>query len=136
MEGSEYDFSFSGLKTAVINLLHNASQKGETVDRNALAACFQRAACEVLVDHLERAAQAYGYTAIVAAGGVSANSGLRVRLGGMCDRHGYALYLPPLELCGDNAAMIGAQAYYEQLVYPPAGLDLNASASKGIDTAF
>ncbi len=136
VEGSKYDFSFSGLKTAVINLLHNASQKGETVDRNALAACFQRAVCEVLVDHLERAAQAYGYTTIVAAGGVSANSGLRGRLGGMCARHGYALYLPPLELCGDNAAMIGAQAYYEQLVYPPAGLDLNASASKGIDTAF
>ncbi|MEM1485217.1 tRNA (adenosine(37)-N6)-threonylcarbamoyltransferase complex transferase subunit TsaD [Oscillospiraceae bacterium PP1C4] len=136
VEGSPYDFSFSGLKTAVINLLHNAQQKGETVDVDALAASFQRTICEILVDHLEMAAHEYGFTRIVAAGGVSANSGLRSRLEETCSRNGYALYVPPLSLCGDNAAMIGSQAYYEQLAFPPAGLDLNATASKGIDTQF
>ncbi len=136
VEGAPYDFSFSGLKTAVINLLHNASQKGEAVDVDSLAASFQRTICENLVDHLEKAALESGYQVIVAAGGVSANSGLRSRLEKMCGRHKWKLYLPPLSLCGDNAAMIGAQAYYEQLVYPSAGWDLNAAASKPIDTSF
>lgn len=136
VEGAPYDFSFSGLKTAVINLLHNASQKGEAVDVDSLAASFQRTICENLVDHLEKAALESGYQVIVAAGGVSANSGLRSRLEKMCGRHKWKLYLPPLSLCGDNAAMIGAQAYYEQLVYPSAGWDLNAVASKPIDTSF
>lgn len=136
VDGSAYDFSFSGLKTAVINLLHNAAQKGETVDIDALAASFQRTICEVLVSHLELAAREHGFTSIVAAGGVSANSGLRERLTTMCARNGFSLRMPPLSLCGDNAAMIGAQAYYEQLAYAPADLGLNAAASKGIDTAF
>lgn len=136
IEGSRYDFSFSGLKTAVINLLHNAEQKGEQVDVDSLAASFQRTICEILVDHLEAAAQDLGYQKIVAAGGVSANSGLRSRLEAMCRKHGYQLYMPPLSLCGDNAAMIGSQAYYEQMKFPPAGLDLNAAASKDVDTQF
>lgn len=136
IEGSRYDFSFSGLKTAVINLLHNAEQKGKQVDVDSLAASFQRTICEILVDHLEAAAQDLGYQKIVAAGGVSANSGLRSRLEAMCRKHGYQLYMPPLSLCGDNAAMIGSQAYYEQMKFPPAGLDLNAAASKDVDTQF
>lgn len=136
IEGSRYDFSFSGLKTAVINLLHNAKQKGESVDVDSLAASFQRTICEILVDHLEKAAHDLGYRTIVAAGGVSANSGLRSRLETMCQKNGYDLFVPPLALCGDNAAMIGSQAYYEQMKFPPAGLDLNATASKDIDTQF
>ena len=136
VEGSDYDFSFSGLKTAVINLLHNAEQKGEQVDIDSLAASFQRTICEVLVGHLEAAAHATGHRTSVAAGGVSANSGLRAGLERMCREHGYQLYVPPLSLCGDNAAMIGSQAYYEQLVCPPAGLDLNASPSRSIEEAF
>ena len=136
VEGSPYDFSFSGLKTAVINLLHHAQQKGESVDTDSLAASFQRTICEILVDHLESAARDLGYKTIAAAGGVSANSGLRRRLEELCARSGYQLYLPPLALCGDNAAMIGSQAYYEQLKFPPAGLDLNAAASKDIETQF
>ena len=136
VEGSEYDFSFSGLKTAVINLLHNAQQKGETVDTKALAACFQKTVCEVLVGHLELAAQRLGYRSIAAAGGVSANSGLREGLAQMCRKNKFDLHIPPLSLCGDNAAMIGAQAYYEQLVFPGAGWDLNAAASMSIEAAF
>ncbi len=136
VEGAPYDFSFSGLKTAVINLLHNADQKGETVDKDSLAASFQRTICEILVDHTELAAREHGFKKIVAAGGVCANSGLRSRLEEMCGRNGFAPYLPPVSLCGDNAAMIGAQAYYEQLAFSPAGLALNAAATKNIDTAF
>lgn len=136
VEGSRYDFSFSGLKTAVINLLHHAKQKGEQVDIDSLAATFQRTICEILVEHLEAAAQDLGYQTIVAAGGVSANSGLRSRLEEMCQKHGYKLYVPPLSLCGDNAAMIGSQAFYEQMKFEPAGLNLNATASKDVDTQF
>lgn len=136
VEGSIYDFSFSGLKTAVINLLHNAEQKGEAVDIDSLAASFQRTICEVLVEHLELAARELGYTKIAAAGGVSANSGLRRRLEEVCRQKGYTLFVPPLALCGDNAAMIGSQAYYEQLAFAPAGLELNAAPSMAIDLQF
>ncbi len=136
VEGSDYDFSFSGLKTAVINLLHNAAQKGEAVVIDDLAAGFQQTVCQVLTDHLERAAIQLGVPAVAAAGGVCANSGLRASLEGMCARHGWGLYLPPLSLCGDNGAMIGAQAYYEWLAYQPAGMDLNAAASMEMEEAF
>lgn len=136
VEGSPYDFSFSGLKTAVINLLHNAQQKGEAVDRDSLAASFQQTICEILTDHLEKAAKELGYCVIAAAGGVSANSGLRFCLEKMCRENGYSLHIPPLSLCGDNAAMIGAQAYFEFLAGNTAGFDLNASPSKNIETGF
>lgn len=129
VDGAPYDFSFSGLKTAVINLLHNAQQKGEPVDVDALAAAFQQTVCTSLCSRTELAAAEHGYQTIVAAGGVSANSGLREMLAKLCERRGWRLFVPPLALCGDNAAMIGAQAYYEALVFPPAGLRLNASAS-------
>ena len=92
------DFSFSGLKTAVINLAHNAEQKGETIDRNGLAASF----CAAVV-----------HTLVVCAGGVAANSFLRAALQDMAKREHVQLFMPPLQLCGDNAAMIGSQAYYE-----------------------
>lgn len=133
VEGSPYDFSFSGLKTAVVNLLHNASQKGETVEINNLAASFQQAVVEILSSRFLAAAEQFGYKKLVIAGGVSANSGLRKRMEDECKRRGYALYQPPLSLCGDNAAMIGAQGYYELLAGHTAGLDLNGVASLPID---
>ncbi len=133
VEGSPYDFSFSGLKTAVVNLLHNASQKGETVEINNLAASFQRAVVEILSSRFLAAAEQFGYKKLVIAGGVSANSGLRKKMEDECKRRGYALYQPPLSLCGDNAAMIGAQGYYEFLAGHTAGLDLNGVASLPID---
>lgn len=109
------DFSFSGLKTAVINLAHNAEQKGETLDRESLAACFCAAVVQTLVPRLETAVRESGMRQIVCAGGVAANSFLRAALQDMAKRTSAKLYLPPLSLCGDNAAMIGSQAYYEFL---------------------
>ncbi len=133
VEGSPYDFSFSGLKTAVINLLHNAAQKGETVRTNDLAACFQQAAVEILTGRFSAAAEEFGYQKLVVAGGVSANSGLRKAMEAICREKGWQLYQPPLSLCGDNAAMIGSQGYYEFLAGHTAGLDLNGIASLPID---
>lgn len=133
VEGSPYDFSFSGLKTAVVNLLHNAAQKGETIRTNDLAASFQQAAVELLTSRFERAAQELGYQKLVVAGGVSANSGLRHAMEDICQKRGWQLYQPPLSLCGDNGAMIGAQGYYEFLAGHTAGMDLNGIASLPVD---
>ena len=133
VEGSPYDFSFSGLKTAVVNLLHNASQKGQPVEVNDLAASFQQAVVEILSGRFLAAAEQFGYRKLVIAGGVSANSGLRETMEAACKKRGYILYQPPLSLCGDNAAMIGAQGYYEFLAGHTAGLDLNGIASLPID---
>lgn len=133
VEGSPYDFSFSGLKTAVVNLLHNAEQKGQTIVTDDLAASFQHAVVEILSGRLLAAAEEFGYEKLVIAGGVSANSGLRKALEEGCKARGYALYQPPLNLCGDNAAMIGSQGYYEFLAGHTAGMDLNGVASLPID---
>ena len=107
------DFSFSGLKTAVINLAHNAEQKGETIDRNGLAASFCAAVVHTLVPRLEMAVKQTHARRVVCAGGVAANSFLRAALQEMAKREHVQLFMPPLQLCGDNAAMIGSQAYYE-----------------------
>ena len=107
------DFSFSGLKTAVINLAHNAEQKGETIDRNGLAASFCAAVVHTLVPRLEMAVKQTHARRVVCAGGVAANSFLRATLQDMAKREHVQLFMPPLQLCGDNAAMIGSQAYYE-----------------------
>lgn len=137
VEGSRYDMSFSGLKTAVLNLLNRASQKGEEIKRDDLCASFQLAVCDILSDRLMAAAEETGAKTIVVAGGVSANSGIRARLSDECEKRGIALYMPPLCYCGDNAAMIGAQAYYEYLSGARASMELNAVASLPIDeTAF
>ncbi|MFA9380809.1 MAG: tRNA (adenosine(37)-N6)-threonylcarbamoyltransferase complex transferase subunit TsaD [Acetanaerobacterium sp.] len=133
VSGSEYDLSFSGLKTAVINLLHNAQQKGEVIDTNDLAASFQDAVVETLTTRLMAAVRHLGYKTVVAAGGVLANSGLRAGLEQACSKQGVKLYLPPLSLCGDNAAMIGAQGYYEYLAGNTADLSLNARAALPVD---
>ena len=127
-----YDFSFSGLKTSVINLVHNASQKGETLVVEDVAASFQDTVTEILCNTLMKAAEDLGYRTIVVAGGVSANSSLRAKLKAACEQRGYQLFVPPLNLCGDNAAMIGAQGYFEYLAGNTAGLDLNASANMEI----
>lgn len=133
VNGSEYDFSFSGLKTAVINIAHHAKQKGETLNTDNLAADFQGTVADILTDHLMRAAKETNSQKIVAAGGVCANSGLRAALQKACNQQGYRLYIPPLELCGDNAAMIGAQAYYEYQAGHLAGMELNGVASMPVN---
>ncbi len=133
IEGSPLDMSFSGLKTAVVNLAHNAEQKGETLDRAALARDFTRAVSDELVPRAMLAAQECGRKVMVAAGGVAANSIIRADLTAACGREGVKLYLPPLKLCGDNGAMIGAQGYYEYMAGARAELSLNAYATRDID---
>ena len=132
VDGAPYDFSFSGLKTAVINLIHNAKQKGEELPVPDLAASFRKAVVDCLVQNFVKAAEAFGSKKLVMAGGVSANSLLRRRLDEECRKHGWKLYMPALNLCGDNAAMVGAQGYYEFLAGNTAGLDLNACAEMPI----
>ena len=124
-----YDMSFSGLKTAVINLVHNSQQKGEEIDRAALAASFTKAVSDSLVPRAMMAAKEYGYKKLVVAGGVAANSRIRADFKAACDENGIELFVPPLKLCGDNGAMIGAQAYYEYLAGTRAGSNLNAYAT-------
>ncbi len=107
-----YDFSFSGLKTAVINYVHNAQQRGEDVNIPDLSASFQLAVVESLIPQVERAVENYNPSSLLLAGGVAANSLLRQKFKQLADKHKTSLYLPPLELCTDNAAMIGAAAFY------------------------
>lgn len=128
-----YDFSFSGLKTAVINLIHNAGQKGEEIDVNSLAACFRKTVAEILTDKFIAAALETGSKRLALAGGVAANSGLRAELSAAAQKHGMELYMPPLSLCGDNAAMIGCQGYYEFLAGNIAKESLNAIATLKIE---
>ena len=131
-----YDFSFSGLKTAVINLSHNAQQKGERLVAEDLAASFCHKVSEILWDKLEAAARDTGARKIAVAGGVSANSWLRARAERGCRENGWELFLPELALCGDNAAMIGAQGYYEYRAGLTAGMDLNGRPYMEIDDQF
>ena len=131
-----YDMSFSGLKTAVINLVHNAEQKGEEIDRSALAASFTRAVSDSLVPRAMKAIEELGYDKLVIAGGVAANSVIRRDFTVAAEKRGIQLFIPPLRLCGDNGAMIGAQGYYEYLAGHTAGTDLNAYASMDINGKF
>ena len=126
------DLSFSGLKTAVLNLVHNAQQKGETLDLPGLAASFAAAVSDTLVPRTMEAAGRLGYGKVAVAGGVAANSRIRADLESACRASGDKLYLPPLSLCGDNGAMIGCQGYYEYLAGVRAGMDLNAYANRDI----
>ena len=128
-----YDYSFSGLKTAVINIMHNASQKGEDINVADLSASFQKAVVDCLLSNFENAAENFGYNKLVIAGGVSANSKLRHDAGKMCDRHGWTLTLPELKYCGDNAAMIASQGYYEFVSGTIANESLNAYATMPLD---
>ena len=129
---SKYDFSFSGLKTFAVNLVHNASQKGEEVRAEDLGASFIKAVTDLLVSHTMEAAKDYGAKKIVLAGGVSANSRLRRVMEESCEGKGIELYKPELKYCGDNAAMIASQGYYEFSAGKRADLTLNAVASMPI----
>ena len=133
---SKYDFSFSGLKTFAVNLVHNASQKGEEVKAEDLGASFIKAVTDLLVSHTMLAAEDTNATKIVLAGGVSANSRLRRVMTEECKKRGLELYMPELKYCGDNAAMIASQGYYEYLDGKTADLTLNAVASMPIDENF
>ena len=132
VEGAPLDMSFSGLKTAVVNLAHHAEQVGEELDRAALARDFAQAVSDTLVPRAMEALKQTGYKTMVAAGGVAANSIIRGDLERACEERGCKLYLPPLKLCGDNGAMIGAQGYYEYLAGHTAGMELNAYATRDI----
>lgn len=129
VEGNPYDMSFSGLKTAVVNLVHNAEQKGEALDRESLCASFARAVSESLVPRTMQLARALGYKKVAVAGGVAANSRIRSDFRAAAEKEGVQLFVPPLSLCGDNAAMIGCQGYYEYLAGTRAASDLNAYAN-------
>ena len=127
--GNDLDMSFSGLKTAAVNLVHNAQQKGEALDRPGLAASVAAAISEELVPRAMEAARRRRHHTLVAAGGVAANKRIRADLEAACRENGLKLYLPPLRLCGDNGAMIGSQAYYEYLAGNVADLSLPAYAN-------
>lgn len=126
------DMSFSGLKTAVLNTIHNAAQKGEELNLPDLAASFAAAVSDTLIPRVMEADRRLGYRKIAVAGGVAANSRIRADLERACEKAGAKLWLPPLSLCGDNAAMIGSQGYYEYLAGHTAGWELNARASLDI----
>lgn len=128
-EGESFDFSFSGLKTAVVNILHNAEQKGETVNKADLAASFQRAVTDALTVKSVRAARDAGLTTLALAGGVSANTTLRERLQRECDKYGIRFCRPDMKYCTDNAAMIACQGHYELLARDPDELSLDPNAA-------
>lgn len=133
VEDSEYDFSFSGLKTAVINIIHNAEQKGEEIDIPVMAATLRSRVCDMLVNSTFELAEKTGVKTVVVAGGVSANSELRKRMKETAEKKSMELYYPELCYCGDNAAMIGVQAAFET---SRADMTLNAKATMGINEEF
>lgn len=126
VDDNDYDFSFSGLKSAVLNYLNSCQMKGETVHTADVAASFQQAVVEVLTEHSLRAVRQYGYDKFAIAGGVASNSALRAALQAGCKEQKIRFYCPSPILCTDNAAMIGAAGYYEFRKGVRSGLDLNA----------
>ena len=126
VEDSPYDFSFSGVKSAVLNHLNGCKMKGEPIVEADIAASFQKAVCDVLVGHAIQAVKDYKIPKLAMAGGVASNSALRAAMKEACDKQGIPLYYPTPILCTDNAAMIGAAAYYEYMAGTRSGLDLNA----------
>ena len=132
IEDAPLDMSFSGLKTACVNIIHNAAQKNIPLDKAGLAASFAATVSDTFVPRVLMAVKKLGYHNVAVAGGVAANSRIRRDLERMAEKEGISLYLPPLSLCGDNAAMIACQAYYEPLPEAFANLDLNAFATKEI----
>ena len=129
LPGETLDFSFSGLKTAAINLLHHLSQTGEELPRDLFAARYTALSVEAVAKKIGQALDAHPGLPVVAAGGVAANSHLRRELALQAKRRGVRLFIPPLPLCGDNAAMIAAQGYYEYLAGNLRDSSLNAAAS-------
>ena len=131
--GSEFDFSFSGLKTAVVNMVHNSNQKGIEINKEDMAASFQKTICEILVQKTINAAKMLGYKNVAVAGGVSANSHLRKMMEDECQKCGKTLYIPTHSLCGDNGIMIALQGYYDFVSGKRAGMDLNAIATLSLE---
>lgn len=129
---NHYDFSFSGLKTAMINIINKFDQKGKTLPKEDLSASFRKSVVDCLVGNFILAAKNYGYKKLAIAGGVSANSLLRAMLSEECKKLGFEFFTPDLKYCGDNAAMVGSQGYYEFLKGKVADLNLNAKASMKI----
>ena len=127
-----YNMSFSGLKTAALNLIHHAQQVGEELDINSLCAAFTAAVSDTLVPRVTMALEQTGYRKIAVAGGVAANSRICADILSAAEKLGAEVYMPPLSLCGDNGAMIGAQAYYEYLAGNTSDMGLNAYATKSI----
>lgn len=127
-----YNMSFSGLKTAALNLIHHAQQVGEEIDVPSLCASFSAAVSDTLVPRMVMAMEQTGYRNVAVAGGVAANSRIRRDILAAAQQLGAQVYMPPLSLCGDNGAMIGAQAYYEYLAGNTADMSLNAYATKSI----
>lgn len=127
-----FDMSFSGLKTAALNMIHHAQQVGEELDVNSLCASFCSTVSDILVPRAMQALEKTGYKKLVVAGGVAANSRIRQDLLTAAQKMNAQLYVPPLNLCGDNAAMIGAQGYYEYLAGNMADMSLNAYATKSV----
>ena len=127
-----YNMSFSGLKTAALNLIHHAEQIGEELDVNSLCAAFTSAVSDTLVPRVAMALEQTGYKKIAVAGGVAANSRIRADILAAAEKLGAEVYMPPLSLCGDNGAMIAAQAYYEYLAGNTSDMSLNAYATKSI----
>ena len=132
----DFDFTFSGLKTAVINYAHNKKQLGEEICPEDLAASFTAAVCRGIASRLENALTAFPHKKLVLAGGVAANSHIRKTAEEVCKKCGCALYLPPISLCGDNGAMIGAQAYYNFKAGILGDEKLNASATSPFSFKF
>ena len=135
VHNNEYDFSFSGLKTAVINCVHNLNLRGQTLEEAVkadIAASFTEALVRTIVTRVSLLLERTDAPALVLAGGVAANSHLRAAVSELCERKGCALYLPPLSLCGDNAAMIAAQGYYEFQAGSRAPLSQNAYATASV----
>lgn len=126
VDDNEYDFSFSGLKSAVLNYLNGCQMKGEEVNTADVAASFQKAVIDVLVEHGIHAVQKYGYRKFAIAGGVASNSSLRQAFEQECAKKNIEFYHPSPIFCTDNAAMIGVAAYYEYLKGVRSGLELNA----------
>lgn len=131
--GSEFDFSFSGLKTSVINLIHNSQQKGMSLNFNDLSASIQHTISELLTEKTIKAAETLGYKKVALAGGVSANTGVRKALSEACEKRGYEFYMPNKSLCGDNGAMIACQGYYNFISGITADESLNAVATLSME---
>ena len=129
LEEDSYDFSFSGLKSAVLNYVNKQKMMGAEIVPEDIAASFQQSVVEVLVSKTIKAAKAHGVKKIALAGGVASNSALRTRMQEACERNGFYLSVPAPILCTDNAAMIGCAAYYEYIAGVRDGLDLNANPS-------
>jgi N6-L-threonylcarbamoyladenine synthase len=132
LEDGTADFSFSGLKTAAINLLHRFEQTGAAFDRAIFAAAYTYRAVEAVIRQVGRMFEKYPSRALVVAGGVAANSHLRARLFELCEKNGVSLYIPPMSLCGDNGVMVAAETHFAYAAGVRAGDDLNASAADGI----